>query len=102
MRCRRIVCLSTYIGRMGRLLKIHCQWMYGGGFSAGEYNPAFHLCLFGQLPPGHSHYLVNYNCRSTSGVRDVLTASEWVQQNIGLFGGGKTKSRFSEKVQEHR
>ncbi|KAK0484463.1 triacylglycerol lipase 3 [Armillaria novae-zelandiae] len=84
-------------------------WTYGGGFSGGasaSYNGSNIVAQ--SVTRGTPIIYVNYNYRLgplgfpqgqeaydrgqlNLGVRDVLTALEWVQQNIDLFGGDKTK-----------
>ncbi|KAK0447148.1 extracellular triacylglycerol lipase precursor [Armillaria borealis] len=84
-------------------------WTYGGGFSAGSSSSFNGSNIVAQsVTRGTPIIYVNYNYRLgplgfpqgqeadnrgqlNLGVRDVLTALEWVQQNIGLFGGDKTK-----------
>ncbi|KAK0224140.1 extracellular triacylglycerol lipase precursor [Armillaria fumosa] len=84
-------------------------WTYGGGFSGGAsvaYNGSNIVAQ--SVNRGTPIVYVNYNYRLgplgfpqgqeaydrgqlNLGVRDMLTALEWVQQNIGTFGGDKTK-----------
>ncbi|KAK0499036.1 extracellular triacylglycerol lipase precursor [Armillaria luteobubalina] len=84
-------------------------WTYGGGFSGGAsvaYNGSNIVAQ--SVARGTPIIYVNYNYRLgplgfpqgqeaydrgqlNLGVRDMLTALEWVQQNIGMFGGDKTK-----------
>ncbi|KAK0499037.1 extracellular triacylglycerol lipase precursor [Armillaria luteobubalina] len=84
-------------------------WTYGGGFSGGasaSYNGSDIVAQ--SVTRGTPIIYVNYNYRLgplgfpqgqeaydrgqlNLGVRDVLTALEWVQRNIGTFGGDKTK-----------
>ncbi|KAG7445277.1 esterase 1 [Guyanagaster necrorhizus] len=84
-------------------------WTYGGGFSAGASSSYNGSNIVAQsVTRGTPIIYVNYNYRLgplgfpqgqeagdrgqvNLGVRDVLTALEWVQGNIGLFGGDKTK-----------
>ncbi|KAF9011689.1 esterase 1 [Cyathus striatus] len=84
-------------------------WTYGGGFDAGAssiYNGT--LIVAQSVARGTPLIYVNYNYRLgplgfpqggeadkrgalNLAMRDQLAALEWVQANIGLFGGDKTK-----------
>ncbi|PBK86451.1 extracellular triacylglycerol lipase precursor [Armillaria gallica] len=84
-------------------------WTYGGGFTGGASSSYNGSNIVAQsVTRGTPIIYVNYNYRLgplgfpqgqeaddrgqlNLGVRDVLTALEWVQQNIGLFGGDRTK-----------
>ncbi|KAK0447147.1 extracellular triacylglycerol lipase precursor [Armillaria borealis] len=84
-------------------------WTYGGGFFAGASSSFNGSNLVTQsVTRGTPIIYVNHNYRIgplgfpqgqeaddrgqlNLGVRDQLTALEWVQENIGLFGGDKTK-----------
>ncbi|KAK0447172.1 extracellular triacylglycerol lipase precursor [Armillaria borealis] len=84
-------------------------WTYGGGFTGGASSSYNGSNIVAQsVTRGTPIIYVNYNYRLgplgfpqgqeadnrgqlNLGVRDVLTALEWVQENIGLFGGDKTK-----------
>ncbi|KAK0460641.1 triacylglycerol lipase 3 [Desarmillaria tabescens] len=82
---------------------------YGGGFSGGassSYNGSYIVAQ--SVARGTPIIYVNFNYRLgplgfpqgqeaddrgqlNLGVRDQLTALQWVQENIGVFGGDKTK-----------
>ncbi|KAG7445319.1 alpha/beta-hydrolase [Guyanagaster necrorhizus] len=84
-------------------------WTYGGGFAGGASSNFNGSNIVAQsVTRGTPIIYVNYNYRVgplgfpqgqeaesrgqlNLGLRDQLTALEWVQQNIGLFGGDKTK-----------
>ncbi|KAG7445282.1 esterase 1 [Guyanagaster necrorhizus] len=84
-------------------------WTYGGGFFEGASSSFNGSNLVAQsVTRGTPVVYVNYNYRLgplgfpqgqeaadrgqlNLGVRDQLAALEWVQENIGLFGGDKTK-----------
>ncbi|KAK0460654.1 extracellular triacylglycerol lipase precursor [Desarmillaria tabescens] len=84
-------------------------WTYGGGFSGGassSYNGSYIVAQ--SVARGTPIIYLNFNYRLgplgfpqgqeaddrgqlNLGVRDQLTALQWVQENIGVFGGDKTK-----------
>ncbi|KAK0460618.1 extracellular triacylglycerol lipase precursor [Desarmillaria tabescens] len=84
-------------------------WTYGGGFTSGASSSFNGSTIVAQsVTRGTPIIYVNYNYRLgplgfpqgqeadnrgqlSLGLRDQLTALEWVQRNIGLFGGDKTK-----------
>ncbi|KAJ7059262.1 extracellular triacylglycerol lipase precursor [Mycena amicta] len=84
-------------------------WTYGGGFQEGQSSIYNASAIVGQsILRGTPVIYVNFNYRLgplgfpqgqeadnrgalNLGLRDQLAALEWVQANIGLFGGDKTK-----------
>ncbi|KAG7439417.1 alpha/beta-hydrolase [Guyanagaster necrorhizus] len=90
-------------------LYLSFMWTYGGGFAGGASSSYNGSNIVSQsVTKGTPIIYVNYNYRLgplgfpqgqeaesrgqlNLGLRDQLTALEWVQQNIGLFGGDKTK-----------
>jgi carboxylesterase type B len=87
------------------------EWIYGGGYNQGsnrdsEFNTSF--LLHASLDIGHPVVIVSINYRlggfgflagaqvqaqgvTNLGLRDQWKALEWIQENIGAFGGDPKK-----------